>query len=74
LDVYTQAVTPAKHAAQAAVGALVFSSDTNEESLFGGQKTRRHIITIIEIEPLRAELKRARKKEAKRALFASSMV
>jgi integrase len=39
LDVYTQAVTPAKHAAQAAVVALVFSSDTNEESLFGGQKT-----------------------------------
>ena len=39
LDIYTQAVTPAKHAAQAAVVALVFSSDTNEESLFGGQKT-----------------------------------
>jgi integrase len=29
LDVYTQAVTPAKHAAQAAVISLVFSSDTN---------------------------------------------
>lgn len=28
LDVYTQAVTPAKHAAQAAVMCLVFSSDT----------------------------------------------
>jgi hypothetical protein len=27
LDVYTQAVTPAKHAAQAAVISLVFSSD-----------------------------------------------
>ena len=27
LDVYTQAVTPAKHAAQAAVTSLVFSSD-----------------------------------------------
>jgi site-specific recombinase XerD len=27
LDVYTQAVTPAKHAAQAAVVSLVFSSD-----------------------------------------------
>ena len=27
LDVYTQAVTPAKHAAQAAVMSLVFSSD-----------------------------------------------
>jgi integrase len=39
LDIYTQAVTPAKHAAQAAVVALVFSSDTDEESLFGGQKT-----------------------------------
>jgi site-specific recombinase XerD len=29
LDVYTQAVTPAKHAAQAAVVSLVFSSDTS---------------------------------------------
>jgi integrase len=29
LDVYTQAVTPAKHAAQAAVMPLVFSSDAN---------------------------------------------
>jgi len=29
LDVYTQAVTPAKHAAQAAVMSLAFSSDTN---------------------------------------------
>jgi integrase len=27
LDVYTQAVTPAKHAAKAAVVSLVFSSD-----------------------------------------------
>lgn len=29
LDVYTQAISPAKHAAQAAVLALVFASDTN---------------------------------------------
>jgi len=29
LDVYTQAVTPAKHAAQAAVLSLVFPSDTS---------------------------------------------
>jgi integrase len=29
LDVYTQAISPAKHAAQAAVLALVFSSETN---------------------------------------------
>ncbi len=29
LDIYTQAITPAKHAAQAAVLALVFSSETN---------------------------------------------
>jgi integrase len=34
LDVYTQAVTPAKHAAQAAVVSLVFSSSANE-----GQET-----------------------------------
>ena len=30
LDVYTQAVTPAKHAAQAAVISLVFSSDDKD--------------------------------------------
>jgi integrase len=29
LDIYTQAITPAKHAAQAAVLSLVFSSETN---------------------------------------------
>ena len=29
LDVYTQAISPAKHAAQAAVLALVFASETN---------------------------------------------
>jgi site-specific recombinase XerD len=29
LDVYTQAVTPAKHAAQAAVVSMLFSSYTN---------------------------------------------
>jgi hypothetical protein len=29
LDVYTQAISPAKHAAQAAVRALVFASETN---------------------------------------------
>ena len=32
LDIYTQAITPAKHAAQAAVLALVFSSETNGAS------------------------------------------
>jgi hypothetical protein len=37
LDVYTQAVTPAKHAAQAAVMSLVFSSDKH------GGGTRRWI-------------------------------
>ena len=31
LDVYTQAVTPAKHAAQAAVLSLVFSSKSSRE-------------------------------------------
>jgi integrase len=39
LDVYTQAVTPAKHAAQAAVVALVFSSDTKVGSLNVGRET-----------------------------------
>jgi integrase len=39
LDVYTQAVTPAKHAAQAAVVALVFSSDANVGSLYVGRET-----------------------------------
>jgi site-specific recombinase XerD len=29
LDIYTQAITPAKHAAQAAVLSLVFSTETN---------------------------------------------
>jgi hypothetical protein len=33
LDVYTQAVTPAKHAAQAAVMSLVFSSDRSGGAL-----------------------------------------
>ena len=39
LDVYTQAVTPAKHAAQAAVMSLVFSSAANGGSLSAGQET-----------------------------------
>ena len=33
LDVYTQAISPAKHAAQAAVLALVFASETNSPAL-----------------------------------------
>ena len=33
LDVYTQAISPAKHAAQAAVVALVFGSETNSSAL-----------------------------------------
>ena len=36
LDVYTQAVTPAKHAAQAAVMSLVFSSDKDGPALVAG--------------------------------------
>jgi integrase len=32
LDVYTQAITPAKHAAQAAVLALVFAGEASEVS------------------------------------------
>ena len=37
LDVYTQAVTPAKHAAQAAVVSLVFSSSAGGESPIAGE-------------------------------------
>jgi len=33
LEVYTQAISPAKHAAQAAVLALVFASETNSTAL-----------------------------------------
>ena len=33
LDVYTQAISPAKHAAQAAVLALVLASETNSSAL-----------------------------------------
>lgn len=36
LDVYTQAITPAKHAAQAAVLSLVFSSETDGASQSSG--------------------------------------
>jgi integrase len=36
LDVYTQAITPAKHAAQAAVISLVFSSDKDGPALVAG--------------------------------------
>ena len=39
LDVYTQAVTPAKHAAQGAVLSLVFSPGVDGGSLQAGQKT-----------------------------------
>jgi len=33
LDVYTQAISPAKHAAQASVLALVFASETKSAAL-----------------------------------------
>src|SRR5271157_1022429 len=36
LDVYTQAITPAKHAAQAAVMSLVFTSDEDGGVLVAG--------------------------------------
>jgi hypothetical protein len=39
LDIYTRAITPAKHAAQAAVVlALVLSSERNDASLCDGRK------------------------------------
>jgi hypothetical protein len=36
---YTQAITPAKHATQAAVVSLVFSGGENGGSFFAGQET-----------------------------------
>ena len=39
LDVYTQAVTPAKHAAQAAVVSLVFFSDAKGGPCFAGEES-----------------------------------
>jgi integrase len=39
LDVYTQAITPAKHAAQAAVMSLVFSPKANPETCAGRSET-----------------------------------
>jgi hypothetical protein len=36
LDIYTQAITPAKHAAQAAVLSLVFSHEANGTSQSSG--------------------------------------
>jgi hypothetical protein len=36
LDVYTQAISPAKHAAQAAVMSLVFSSDEDGATRVAG--------------------------------------
>ena len=68
LDVYTQAFTPAKRAAQAAVVALVFSVDSNEESPFGAQKTVGTLLKQIKTnkEELRTFEGRT-KKDAKRA-------
>lgn len=40
LDVYTQAISPAKHAAQAAVLALVFASETNSTAIAEGLSNR----------------------------------
>jgi Phage integrase family len=56
LDVYTQAVTPAKHAAQAAVISLVFSSDKDGAPLVARQET--------------VGRRKGAQKGAKRALFA----
>jgi hypothetical protein len=65
LDVYTQAFTPAKHAARAAVVALVFSVDSNEESPFGAQKTVGTLLKQIN-EELRT-IEGRTKKDARRA-------
>jgi hypothetical protein len=37
IDVYTQAITPAKHAAQAAVLSLIFSADPSGKGQPAGQ-------------------------------------
>ena len=65
LEVYTQAVTPAKHAAQAAVLSLVFSSN-EDDSLPGGNHCQ-----TARTKALRKR-RTGRKRDAKRALFASS--
>jgi len=65
LDVYTQPVTPAKHAAQAAVLSLVFSPGVDGGSLQAGQKLLPHSLI---------KNKKGHKKGAKRALFTPSMV
>jgi hypothetical protein len=58
--VYTQAVTPAKHAAQAAVVSLVFSSDKSGAPLVAEWGI--------------ADRRKGHKKGAKRALFVPLMV
>jgi hypothetical protein len=63
LDVYTQTITPAKHAAQAAVVSLVFSSGANGGSFFADRKVL-----------LGSHTEKGHKEGAKRALFAPSMV
>ena len=75
LDVYTQAITPAKHAAQAAVSSLLFSREAN------GSSQRRHQATL-QLEGMetarRGRVKRGTRKGHKkgheRCPFGSSMV
>jgi integrase len=40
LDIYTQAITPAKHAAQSAVLSLVFSPETTPTAIGSGERLR----------------------------------
>src|SRR5207245_1907633 len=65
LDVYTQAVTPAKHAAQAAVMSLVFSSDKS-----GGTLVARYVVPAILSKRISSKPSRARKGHVSRPFCA----
>jgi hypothetical protein len=67
LDVYTQAITPAKHAAQAAVSSLVFSCETNGASQLLGSNGTAALEQIN-------NAKKGHEKAHKRCPFGSSMV
>jgi len=71
LDIYTQALTPAKHEAQGAVLLLVFSSDANPGAFSGRQGTSAPSECTQRI---RQASENGRKKRTKRALFLSLMV
>ena len=73
LDVYTQAITPAKHAAQAAVLSLVFRFF---RMMLMKPRGHRPVLTLLCDETLRREkpAKKDTKKGTKTCPFGSSMV